>query len=342
MPQLCWFKAGERVMPVEDPIQAAEYERLLKARPSPFVTQVKFNLQNPNEIEMVRVGLNVPTLLHRALARLPLADHSEHPIPHLSWRLDIDYNPILNFNLPKFVLLNNKHDKEHAQPPHFRVPLRREQLHSLEWMERQELDDVEQFIEEEISEALLSPLGWRAEGRAQRHVKVKGGVLADEVGYGKTAIVLGLIDYTHESIMKEFVSMRCIPGKISVKATLIIVPPHLVRQWSSEVEKFIGNGRFKVIILISISDLDNLTIADIQAADIIIVGSNIFRSRVYLDNLELFAAAGELPATSGRYFDAQLEKSLDHLGKQVDRLQEKGSQVTYAAMEGGLKRGESS
>ena len=40
------------------------------------------------------------------------------------------------------------------------------------------------FTEEEISEAILEPLGWRTERRAQRPVHVRGGVLAEEVGHG--------------------------------------------------------------------------------------------------------------------------------------------------------------
>jgi hypothetical protein len=38
------------------------------------------------------------------------------------------------------------------------------------------------FYEEEVSEAMLRPLGWIVEGRAVCLVLVRGGVLADEVG----------------------------------------------------------------------------------------------------------------------------------------------------------------
>jgi hypothetical protein len=53
---------------------------------------------------------------------------------------------------------------------------------------------TEPFIVEEVVEQVLPALKWRAEGRAQREQLVRGGVLADEVGYGKTAIILGVID----------------------------------------------------------------------------------------------------------------------------------------------------
>ncbi|KAF5361779.1 hypothetical protein D9756_002318 [Leucocoprinus leucothites] len=332
-PKLRWLQIGKKIAPVEDPVQAGEYERRLKTRPSPFVTQLKLE---ENGIGMVRVGINIPTLLHRALSRLPTHNRPEKPL--LSWRLDTNYTPVVNVNLPKFTILSNKADKEHAQPPNFKTPLRKEQLRSLEWMLTQEADNVAPFVEEEISEALLTPLGWRAEGRAQRPIKVKGGVLADQVGYGKTAITLGLVDCTYNGIKKEFAAKGRVPGKIAVKATLVIVPPHLTRQWNSEVQKFTGKGRFKVVVITTVSNLNGVTIEDIQEADIVIIASNIFKSNVYLENLELLAAAGELPVKEGRHFNAQLEKSLENLGAQVNRLQDEGSEAVLVAMKEGREK----
>ena len=54
------------------------------------------------------------------------------------------------------------------------------------------------FYEEEVSEAILGAMGWRAEGRVKRPVLIRGGIVADQVGYGKTAITLGLIDAAEE------------------------------------------------------------------------------------------------------------------------------------------------
>ena len=90
------------------------------------------------------------------------------------------FEHVSRYDFPKFKLLSNKQDKVHAQPPNFKTPLRTEQLRSLEWMLKQEDVNAEPFIEEEISEAVLDPLGWRAEGRAERPVRIRGGVLADQ------------------------------------------------------------------------------------------------------------------------------------------------------------------
>ena len=331
-PELRWVQTSKKIVAVEDSVQAGEYERRLKRRPSPFLTQLKLSEGQGS----VRVGINIPSLLHRAISRLP-STHRNANIS-LSWRLDTNFTPAASLNLPKFVIMSNKRDKEHAQPPNFKIPLRKEQLRSLEWMLRQESLAAPLFVEEEISEAILDPLGWRAEGRAQRSVRIRGGVLADQVGYGKTAITLGLIDCASKSVKEEFAKMSRIPGKISVKATLIVVPPHLTRQWGSEVKKF-TQKRFKVVVISTVSNLNGIKIEDIQEADIVVVASNIFKSNVYLENLQLLAGAGELPARDGRHFNAQLEKTLESLKAQVDRLQDEGSSAVMKEIKEAQSRG---
>lgn len=334
-PQLRWVQTGKKMVAIEDSIQAGEYERRLKGRPNPFVTELKLDQDGTGSI---RVGINIPSLLHRAASRLPTKNRSE--AVSLSWRLDTNFTPIANLHLPKFTIKSNKLDKQHAQPPSFKsnVPLRKEQLRSLEWMIKQEAVDAPCFIEEEVSEAVLDPLGWRAEGRAQRPVHIRGGVLADQVGYGKTAITLGLIDCTSKDVASEFKKRAQIPGKISVNGSLIVVPPHLTRQWDSEVKKFTGK-RFKTCVVSTVSNLNSLKIEDVQEADIIIVASNIFKSNVYLENLQLLGGAGELPTKDGRHFNAQLEKTLAGLRNQVDLLQTEGSSVVLKEIKAAQKRG---
>lgn len=331
-PELHWIQSAKKVVAIEDPVQAGEYECRLKRRPSPFVTQLKLS---EDGFGSVRVGINVPSLLHRAVSRLPSINRTGKIT--LSWRLDTNFTQTANLNLPKFRILSNKQDKEHTQPPNFKLPLRKEQLRSLEWMICQECTTAAPFMEEEISEAILDPLSWRAEGMARRPFHLRGGVLADQVGYGKTAITLGLIDCTSESVEKEFAKKGGIPGKIPVKGTLIVVPPHLTKQWDSEVRKFTGT-RFKVLVITTVSNLNSCRIEDVQGADIIVVASNIFKSNVYLDNLQLFSGAGELPAKDGRYFNAQLQKNLSSLKCQVDLLQKDGSLAVLNEIKGSQKR----
>ncbi|KAI0940949.1 hypothetical protein AcV7_003183 [Taiwanofungus camphoratus] len=330
-PDLRWAKVKTKIVAMEDTVQAGEYERSLKRRPAPFVTQLKLE---ENGVGIVRIGVNIVSLMHRAMSRLPSAGRTGRIT--VSWRLNTEFTPVAKLHLPKFKLSSNRHDLQHPQPPSFKITLRPEQLRSLTWMLAQEAVDAPPFIEEEISEAILEPLGWRAEGRAQRPVHIRGGVLADEVGYGKTAITLGLIDSASKDVDKEFRKIKNMKGKIPVKATLVIVPPHLTRQWDSEVKKFTGT-RFKVVVISTATNLNPLTIEEIQEADIVVVASNLFRSSVYLANLEAFAAAGSLPAQDGRYFNARLDIVLSSLREQVERLKEEGATRVMEQIQEGRK-----
>lgn len=165
----------------------------LKKRPAPFVAQLRLTAGCGE----LKIGVNFATLVHRAVARFPNSTFSGSVNP--SWRLSFGHqSSAASLLRPKFSfsLLSNKRDPLAPQPKQFVIPLRPEQLRSLSWMISQEnLEDGVRhtFVEEEIAEASLLPLGWRAEGKAERPVLVRGGVLADEVGYGKTAITIGLI-----------------------------------------------------------------------------------------------------------------------------------------------------
>lgn len=337
-PTIAWVKHKNKMVAIENTVEAGAFERSLKQRPSPFVTQLKLD---DSGLATVRIGLNIPSLLHRAMSRLPTANRIEPVV--LSWRLDADYTPAAKLNHPKFALSSNKLDNEHEQPPNFKVDLRVEQLRSLTWMLSREDVDAEPFIEEEVVEAILEPLGWRAEGRAQRSIHVRGGVLADQVGYGKTAITLALIDCTAKKIAAELADPNLpeIHGKIRTKATLCIVPPHLTRQWASEKEKFIGTKRYKIQVISTAANLNSVTIEDIQEADLVIVASNLFKSSVYLENFEALAAKGLLSTKDGRYFNATVARSLGGLADQVDRLKNEGSEAVMTEVKEYTKRGKS-
>lgn len=322
---------------MEDTAQAGAYERALKRRPEPFVTQLKLD---GDGIGYVRIGINVASLIHRALSRLPTIGRAARAA--VGWRLNSDFTPMAKLHLAKFALSSNRQDAEHTQPPSFKLDLRHEQLRSLTWMLRQEAKNAPPFIEEEISEAILEPLGWRVEGRAQRPNYVRGGVLADEVGYGKTAITLGLIDCASKDVQREFSKLddSATSGKIHVKATIVAVPPHLTGQWESECRKFAGK-RFKVVNLTTAANLNSVTIEDIKNADIVIIASNIFKSAVYIENLADFSASGGLPEKQeGRYFNARLAVTLEALKEQVDLLQQsKGPELVLAKIREAAKKG---
>ncbi|KZV96801.1 hypothetical protein EXIGLDRAFT_833373 [Exidia glandulosa HHB12029] len=325
-PIVTWMKVGKKVKGIEDPGQAGRYEQALKRRPAAFVTQLKHD----GGVGIVRIGINAVSLVHRASARLPALNRDRQK--ELAYFIDTNYMPAARIELPRFMLLSNKQDDQHTQPPNFKLSLRLEQLRSLTWMVTSEdtaYAERQTFVEEEIAEAVLAPLGWRVQGRAQRPNTVYGGVLADAVGYGKTAITLGLIDCTaHDKPVDTDVR---IPGAIKVKATLVIVPPHLTRQWRSEIDKFTGET-YNAIVVSTVSNLNKLTIKSVQEADIIVVASNIFKSNIYLENLESFSAGGSLPPGEGRHFNARLDEIAVTRAEQVEKLKANDVEGVLAAL----------
>ncbi|KAL1674064.1 hypothetical protein EV122DRAFT_269869 [Schizophyllum commune] len=333
-PAIHWIPArGKKMVAIEDAAEAGEYERRLKRRPSPFVIQWK---RDEAGLCQLRIGNNIPSLLHRAQANLPPTILDASPLK-LSFRLNTAYIAAYTSSLAKFTMKSNKQDPEHKQPPHFKIPLRKEQRRSLSWMIAQEAPDAPPFPEEEIAEAVLEPLQWRAEARAVREVRVRGGVLADAVGYGKTAISLALIDCNQKSVKNEHKDAEDVYGKISIKATLIVVPPHLIKQWESEVEKF-TKAHFEVLLLSSHASINTKTIEDYEDADIIIAASNLFKSDKYLDNLAAIAGCGSFPSSDGRYFDAHLERTLEAMKGKTEVLKTKGPTALLAKMKEDRKR----
>ena len=149
----------------------------------------------------LRIAVNPLALGVRALALLPpsgLADEAE-----VAWRLVQHSDQPITFK--PLQLSSNKRDPSAEQPEHFRafsgrpkslpvLELRPEQQRSLHWMKAQEAEDAPPFIEQEVQESVLPALNWRLEAAARMPRQVRGGVLADEVGYGKTVITIALID----------------------------------------------------------------------------------------------------------------------------------------------------
>ncbi|KAI5478763.1 hypothetical protein MNV49_004589 [Pseudohyphozyma bogoriensis] len=321
-PELKWMRKRNvgTIVPLEDGITAGRYEQALKARPSPLLVHTR---QLGGFFEF-RIGLNVATLAHRALGALPAKNvfrNIEELAPTVDWRLISGDSVELSLGRsglpPVFRLLSNAKDKEAEQPPHFKkLKLRPEQLRSLTWMLEQE-NNPTPWVEEEVNEALLTKLGWHAEVKATRTVTIRGGVLADAVGYGKTAISVGLV-----CAQRADDSLSTDPERIPLKATLTIVPPHLMNQWPSEIKRF-ASGDLNVISIKTMGDLKKYDIRDFKKADMIVCSTSLFNSDLYWDDLGDFSGStrGITPDKSaGRYFRSCVEEAVAALPAQIQRL----------------------
>ena len=288
-------------------------------------------LRLENDIGSFRIGLNIVSLAHRALARLPV--NTTKGQIQLSWRLTPGQISDVPEALRVFILPSNKRDPQHAQPRGFLLSLRKEQLRSLWWMLEQEKAEgrTHTFVEEEISEAALPSLGWRAEGKAERPIMVRGGVIADQVGYGKTIISLGLIAESKGLPAPEPAPQ----GLIDLKATLIVVPGHLSKQWPSEIERFTGKT-FRVVVLQNMRDMQGKSVSDLAKADIIVMASEIFEADGYWQRFEYLSAQPEdwlNDRQGGRFFSDRLDAAMKSLRGQTELMAgEGGAEAALAAM----------
>lgn len=329
-PQILWYKKYKgntsEIRAIEDPQQAGPYERALKARPAPFQIHLKYS--SSDHMGNIVIGINPTTLVHQAAANLP---KRAGPID-AAWRLNTSYIPVPHLSTTEFIIPSNRHDPPTQQPEGFKLDLRREQLRSLYWMQQQE-DSADPFMEEEICEGISEHLGWRLEGRARRPITIRGGVLADQVGYGKTAIMLGLIATRNAKRIAK--RKDCPAGKVLAKGTCVIVPAHLVFQWKGEVDKFIrsiGEDAPTVLTLQQGTDINRTSIQDIIDADIIIVASSMPNSNHYLENLGAFSGV-PLPTKAGRYFNSRLDQAHEALARQVVLLQQhNGAKTVHDAI----------
>ncbi|KAE9378131.1 hypothetical protein N431DRAFT_328897 [Stipitochalara longipes BDJ] len=318
-PPLLWkFNKKMKNTPFEHPQHAADWETDLRGRPSPMT--VIFRGDDLGHIDL-RVSMDAATLMHRAKALLLGNGDDSHV--DLSWRLVTDDGRDRKPKNNPLELLNNDKGKTACQP-FATFELRPEQLRVLAWMQKQEAEGTK-FLEEEIVEALVPEIGYRAEGRATREVTRRGGILAQDVGFGKTVVVLGLIKESREAPKKETTWERAeIPaGKIPTQATLIIMPPHLIKQWKSEIQKFVPELLASVIVIEDPKDFSQITIKRIQDAKIVLVSWGVTTKAKYIKTLATLAGIVEPVDKPGvREFKAWYKNAIASLEDSVEYLRE--------------------
>lgn len=254
---------------------------------------------------LLRISINPTTMAHQAWTHLP-RQGLERGIRRdfstdasIGFGVDVDFvDPSLKA-LPPFstFLSTNSPQAAHlpsqiCQPPSFaknQVELRGDQQQAVAWMVEQESYRSE-WVEREFEEYLAPPSGIRLRAHAQVTNRARGGVLAHDVGYGKTVVTLGLIDHQCTQTPKGSIDERrewTGQRHLHIKATLIVCPPQIVSQWQQEARKFLGSG-WKVITIV---DPKKITSGAFKSADIIIASSSVLQASTYLKKLSSMAGS---------------------------------------------------
>lgn len=140
------------------------------------------------------------------------------------------------------------------------------------------------FEEIEMNEqAMPGATGWSLLARAKRMTNLRGGVIADAIGAGKTVISIAIILQGIQTARKN----RSFPRKSS--ATLVVVPPGLIDQWKKEVHKF-TDSLPKVLCIYDDNALKRYTVKEFLEADMVICPVDLLEANGYMARLARVAA----------------------------------------------------
>lgn len=306
LPTVVWKKPAAKgqgsVLATYEAVDEGAYNAALVGQPSSFridhsVTQEVLDNRKIPGIHYVdiRFVARAHTLMQQARSQL-----STHPGYHrdtsetratFALGVGVLENPRLALKSPKIRAPPSVAEMKESelQPSGFNegMALLPEQLASLQWMiSRENNKEQIEFVEKELAEVFIDRLRFRAIAQTTRYIVRRGRVVADDVGFGKTAVCLGLIDrqrQTDEEFKTQRMKDKRLSGMRHLKATLVIVPNHLTQQWKTEARRFLKDASYNICVIETYPALLKSTMLD--SADIIICSNQVFKHKDY--NAEL-------------------------------------------------------
>ena len=311
-----------KVFPIDRyKLELAKWERDMKARP-PALTCFLDRSSEPADPSIVQVNANITTLVHRAYASLMdtgVLDKDGLNVASVAWRFAALSRCDEHFDFGPLSLRGNEptdQDSLIAQPPTFKKSLRIEQLRSLSWMMNLE-KTREPFEVMTTEEACVPTLDARLEIKVTVKKRLSGGIVAEEVGYGKTAVILGLIDSTWNPT-KQVHSKK---SAYVTPATLVLVPTVILEQWVEEIRSFLGweEKQGDIIVVRRVDHLPSMR--SLRRAKCVIIGHNLLDSPTLYKTLsEAVGLKDDAPARPGRAFNEWLRLLTDSTYEQVNQF----------------------
>lgn len=181
------------------------------------------------------------------------------------------------------------------EPCSYTVKPRKGQLFSyqeqnVEWMLNTEKLGKVKFYDKSyiklLNDVFYSPKNGFIRERELYEPTIYGGVLMDEMGCGKTACAITLAT-TNLPPYLDIENRMLKEGRICSRATLVIVPNHIVEQWKKEIYKFNASGRrnLDIVSIASITDYNKNTYEDLINSDFVIISHQFFSNKNFTQEL---------------------------------------------------------
>lgn len=145
-------------------------------------------------------------------------------------------------------------------------------------------------------------------------ITTNGGILCDEMGLGKTITLIALITSNPQQI-SENTKISPILGieKINSKATVILCPSHLTKQWEQEIIRC--NPKLKILTILSKNDYNNLIFDDFINSDIIIT------SHQFIMNFKFYPTLYYRACTASNFnFEQRTKHVKEDLNKIINEI----------------------
>lgn len=106
--------------------------------------------------------------------------------------------------------------------------------------------------------------------------QIKGGILADGPGFGKTVITLCLIEECQSRQLPPIYTCH-----LPTKSTLVVVPHFLIEYWKQQITTFLPNKINQCLVIYDINSWSQYKLSDLEQAFIVITSWEFLQSEEY-------------------------------------------------------------